>query len=283
MNTRNKISVIIPAHNESTVIGQTLCSLLADAEPGEFEIIVACNGCDDDTAGVVRLNCDHALVIEISEASKTAALNAGIQHASHDRVILLDADINLATASARKLAHSTAITGTDAAIGRMIVDLESASRTVRSFYRVWLEHPYLSKGKFAAAIALSREALERVHPLPQVIADDTYLKRSIPQNRITTVGDVHFIAKAPRTTKSLISVRSRVHRGNRQLSRLSAASPQATSDSLGLLQAIIKTPALWLHFPAYIYVELSSRARAMLKTAPIWERDLTTRSTSVGR
>jgi len=29
--------------------------------------------------------------------------------------------------------------------------------------------------------------------------------------------------------------------------------------------------------------ELSSRARAMLKTAPIWERDLTTRSTSVGR
>jgi cellulose synthase/poly-beta-1,6-N-acetylglucosamine synthase-like glycosyltransferase len=37
-------SVVIPAHNEAAVIGRCLSSILMDAEPGEFEVVVVCKG-----------------------------------------------------------------------------------------------------------------------------------------------------------------------------------------------------------------------------------------------
>ena len=46
-------TIIIPAHNEAAVIGQTLQGLLRQAGEGD-EVIVVCNGCSDDTAGVAR-------------------------------------------------------------------------------------------------------------------------------------------------------------------------------------------------------------------------------------
>ena len=48
------ISVIIPAHNEERVISRLLEALTLGHTPGELEIIVVCNGCSDDTAGVAR-------------------------------------------------------------------------------------------------------------------------------------------------------------------------------------------------------------------------------------
>ena len=43
------VSVIIPAHNEESVIGRCLAAMLEGAQPGELEIIVVCNGCSDRT------------------------------------------------------------------------------------------------------------------------------------------------------------------------------------------------------------------------------------------
>ena len=48
-----------------------------------------------------------------------------------------------------------------AAVGRMEIDLECASVFVRAFYRLWMLHPYLENGKFAAAVALSMACVER--------------------------------------------------------------------------------------------------------------------------
>ncbi|MGD9408165.1 MAG: glycosyltransferase, partial [Gammaproteobacteria bacterium] len=47
---RDLISVVIPAHDEEAVIQRTLGALLRSADPGEFEVIVVCNGCSDATA-----------------------------------------------------------------------------------------------------------------------------------------------------------------------------------------------------------------------------------------
>jgi glycosyltransferase involved in cell wall biosynthesis len=46
------ISIIIPAHNESSVIARTLKAMTDGAKPGELDVIVVCNGCSDDTAVV---------------------------------------------------------------------------------------------------------------------------------------------------------------------------------------------------------------------------------------
>lgn len=52
---RPKISIIVPAHNESAVIERTLTSLLSVRYPrSRIEIIVANDGSSDDTARKVR-------------------------------------------------------------------------------------------------------------------------------------------------------------------------------------------------------------------------------------
>ena len=53
VNIAGMISVIIPAHNEGKVIAAALKGLAAGAISGELEVIVVCNGCTDNTVGIV--------------------------------------------------------------------------------------------------------------------------------------------------------------------------------------------------------------------------------------
>ena len=66
-------SVVIPAHDEGKMIGQSLANLQRDADDADITVIP--NGCSDDTAYVAR--AAGVKVVEISTPSKAAALNAG--------------------------------------------------------------------------------------------------------------------------------------------------------------------------------------------------------------
>ncbi len=54
-------TVLIPAHNESALIGRTLAPLRGDAR---FRVIVVANGCNDATAAEARGALPTARVIE---------------------------------------------------------------------------------------------------------------------------------------------------------------------------------------------------------------------------
>lgn len=271
------IAVIIPACNEEAMIVGTLKSLLSEARPGEFEVSVVCNGCYDKTAQLARAAFAEVNVIELREASKTAAINAGLRSVNLPKIIMLDADIRISTAACRLLVSALDNLGTDAAIGHMEIDDQHCSRLVKAFYRVWERSPYLSNGKFAAAFAITKEAIDRIGELPDVIADDTYINRRVPGNRIAVVGGVSFTAEAPRELPTLIRVRSRVHRGNLQL-RQYALEPtaSATGRKLEFFRSILGKPSLWTAVPVYLAVIVASRVLA-LKQKSGWDRDATTR------
>lgn len=270
-------AVIIPACNEEAMIVGTLKTLLRGARPGEFEVTVVCNGCTDKTAQLARAAFTEVNVIELSEASKTAAINAGLRSVNLPKIILLDADIRITAEACRLLVSELDNPGTDAAIGHMEINDQHCSWLVRAFYRVWETHPYLSNGKFAAAFALTKEAIDRIGELPDVIADDTYIHRKIPPNRISVVSGVSFTADVPRELPTLIRVRSRVHRGNLQL-RQYALDPAtaATGGKFEFFRSILAKPSLWAATPVYLAVNVASRVLA-LKQKSGWQRDATTR------
>lgn len=99
------ISIVVPAHNESSVIGRTLGAWVNQADPGELEVIVVCNGCSDNTAEIARRFGRTVRVIESDVASKSHALNLGDAAAVGFPRIYADADIILTVGAIRALTH----------------------------------------------------------------------------------------------------------------------------------------------------------------------------------
>jgi glycosyltransferase involved in cell wall biosynthesis len=275
-------SVIIPAHNEEASIGLCLSTLLRNAKPNEFEVIVVCNGCSDETASAARAFGNMVRVVEIEVGSKIIALNLGNKAARFFPRLYLDADLELSTRAARALLAAATDPSCLAAIGRMETDVTQVPWLMRQYYAVWNRSGYLKNGKFGGAYALSESGTAHVGVLPPVINDDEYVRRRIPAEGIRVLAECSFRAQMPRTLRDLIAVRTRVHRGNRQLKELARASgsalpPQTQAKSVrGLLSTASRRPDLWVGITTYIVVNVIAKLRARARSAA-WGRDESTR------
>lgn len=275
-------SVIIPAHNEESSIGSCLTALLGAARPGEFEVIVVCNGCTDGTANAARAFGSMVRVIEIETGSKIIAVNLGNKAARYFPRLYLDADLELPTSAARALLAAAADPSCLAAIGRMETDVTQVPWLLRQYYAVWKRQAYLANGKFGGAYALSEAGCRRVGVLPPVINDDEYVRRRIPDDMVRVVEGCSFRAQMPRTMRDLLAVRTRVHRGNRQLRQLARASGSALPSRSqpqplrGLMATAWRRPDLWAGLLTYLAVNAVSKLRARRRGAG-WGRDESTR------
>ena len=100
-----KISIIIPAHNEEKRIGKTLDAYhvyfqkRADQKLLTFEFVVVLNGCTDDTYKVVhekQKQLHHITIIDLEAAGKGLAIESGFADAltrSNDLIGFVDADM----------------------------------------------------------------------------------------------------------------------------------------------------------------------------------------------
>ena len=103
------IAVLIPAHNESSAMIDTLNSIQAQLRPQDRFIVVADN-CSDNTAEIAEMN--GAEVIERNDLIKRGkgyALDFGLRHLSQnppDVVVIIDADCLLEANALSQLAAS---------------------------------------------------------------------------------------------------------------------------------------------------------------------------------
>ena len=93
------VSVVIAAYNEDKVIARTLEALTHSTYRGNYEVIVVNDGSSDRTLGLLleiaaRWNRDgrELRVLNQPNRGKWAALNNGIEYASSDVIVTLDAD-----------------------------------------------------------------------------------------------------------------------------------------------------------------------------------------------
>jgi glycosyltransferase involved in cell wall biosynthesis len=211
------ISVVVPAYDEADVIGRCLRTLLHGAAPGDFEVVVVCNGCTDDTAAVAKA-VPGVTVLETPVAGKVGALRLGERQVTTFPRIFLDADVRLDGVSAHRLA--VALEGGPAlvAVPRPELDDSASSTLVRRFHRAWTALPAVrAQLGGAGAYALGAEGRRRLGELPEVLADDGYVLRAFAPEQRAVVERARTVVALPRDVLSLVRRRSRVHTGNREL------------------------------------------------------------------
>jgi len=275
-----RATILIPAHNEAEVIGRTLWYLSRGLPLSQLRVVVIANGCTDATAARARAALPQATVIETDRPGKCHALNLGYAEAdTHAPIICLDADLDV-TAEAVAALIAPLATGTAlAACGQMDVDTSGVSAPVRAFYQGWRTNSYFARGKFGGLFALSPNGAARVFPLPEITADDEYIRRSFAPAEIAFVPASRFTARAPRTLASLIRVRRRSLRGAREVALMGKASPEKGS-ARRMIRRALTSPADLVPVAVFLAVSVCVRLSLLQErtaAAPLWERDLTTR------
>lgn len=132
--------MIIPAHNEASVIARTLAPLAPLAAAGKIEVVVVCNGCSDNTAAIAR-GFEGVTVLEIGRPSKSAALNAGDAAATKWPRLYLDADVQISQHAVRDVLTALEAGGPLAARPAVHFDLQDAHPLIHSYYRTRLRLP----------------------------------------------------------------------------------------------------------------------------------------------
>lgn len=85
------VSVIVPAYNEGVVLGDCIGSILNSGYP-RLEVIVVNDGSTDNTEEMMERFSDRAITITKENGGKGSALNAGIERASGEILMFVDAD-----------------------------------------------------------------------------------------------------------------------------------------------------------------------------------------------
>lgn len=277
---RAPFTVIVPAYNEEKVIARTLDHLVDgwehDARP---RIIVVCNGCRDRTADIAR-GFSQVEVVEITTASKTAAINAGLAQTNNFPVVVADADVRISTQALAALVEVLRQEGVMAASPSARFDTTRSSAPVRAYYRVWSTLAYLDSGVGGSGVyGLSQAGAQALGALPPVTGDDTYVRWFFPldQQRRLPAAESETLIEAPHRLSNLLACEARWQSGNRQLRAL---MPEPANDKIR--SGANPSPAI-PDVVTYYGVKLVGRLR-MIKsrftgTTNVWGRDVSSRET----
>lgn len=279
-------SIVIAAHNEETVIGRCLDTLLADAHPGEFDVTVVANGCSDRTAEVAGARAG-VRVLEVARPGKSNALNVGDIAADGFPRIYLDADINADTAVARALvgALGDAPDPPAAVVPRRELDLDGRPFLVRQYFAIHSRLPVYRDGLFGRGmIAVSERGRKRFEQFPDLVADDLFLDSQFATSEKRQVDTVATVVAAPLRTRDLVRRLVRVRRGNAAM-RSAGRTGQVDSDIRAadrmawFREVVVPNPRLAPAGVVYVGITVLSALLARRSSPQSgWERDESTRT-----
>jgi hypothetical protein len=281
MTSQPTATVIIPAHNEAALIERCLASILEHALPSEFEVIVACNACSDDTAERAAAFHPDVRVITTPIPSKFEAMAAADRVAQHFPRVYLDADAVIGTHALRRLVEITSTDERKAASPTCIFDDRRSSAAVRRYFRAFATLPVFNDAYVGGGVfALSAAAKEHLGEWPGDLPDDALVQRSFsPAERVQTADT--FAVQAPLTARQLVARGVRIRRLNVALehSRTDGGSTQAASiqHAMHLLgRRGSRLDALTL-IVMNGYINLKAAAERHLAKELRWNRDDSTR------
>ncbi|MGH8868270.1 MAG: glycosyltransferase [Actinomycetes bacterium] len=258
--------MVIPAHDEAAVVERCLRALLADARPGEFEVVVVANGCADDTAlraktAETLLPCD-VLVLELAVASKSAALRAGDGAVSVYPRLYVDADVVCPTASARALVDALKEPAAELAVPERVLDLTEVTRSARAYLRTWEGFPWVRVQPSGRGVyGLSHTGRRRLGGFPDVVADDYWVTTRFPEDAVRVVSEAPVTIPPAPSVRALVRARTRMFAGNLQLGSVPHPPPECGGRRSYLVRRVGR-PAAWPGLALYVGVTMLAKSRA---------------------
>ncbi len=272
-------TVIIPAHNEASVIQACLDSIVS--QEGVDTIIVACNGCHDNTADIVRQHYPDVICLDIDKPSKTNALNEAEKHIDSFPVFYLDADTVISPDTVSIITDYFIQNNVLLAAPTPRINTENSSWLVRQYYKIWINLPYIKDGVIGTcSFIMNEKGRKRFDKFPNIINDDGFVRCCFDSHERENIEGTSIHIKAPKTIFSLIKIKTRARLGNMQLeaSRLCARPKQANYSSSMKEKLLSKD---FIPTVVYIFIALIIRLRAKRQFKQIatyvWEKDLTSR------
>ncbi|WP_026874886.1 glycosyltransferase [Jiangella gansuensis] len=272
-------SIVVPAHNEERVLGRLLSALVADAAPGELDVVVVANGCSDATAEVAA-GFGGVRVVETPVPSKSGALRLGDAAAAGYPRLYVDADVVLRTADVRALTRALATPGVLAAGPVRQLPMDGVRWPVRWYYDVWQRLPAVRDELFGRGVVVLAEAGHaRLGEWGDVMADDLAVATAFDAAERVVVPDAVVEIRPPRTYADLLRRRVRAMTGN---ARLAAARPAGRrlprTGARTLARLVAADPRLAPKAALFLVTAVVARLRARRADPGTWLRDESSRT-----
>lgn len=219
-------------------------------------MIIVANGCQDST--VVCANCfKNAFeqrsiqfdVIETSLNSKTHAINMGEIKACFGNKVYLDADVTLSADAIQVICQALAV---DAPL---LVSPKVIFTSPESLFCRWhlyvFKHfpPMLDDVVGMGCYAVNAKGRLRWDQMPQLIADDAYVRSFFSKNERLLLDNIYFRTSFPEFGH-FFSVLERWHRGNIELNAIGRGFYDESLFRRRLV-ALMKKPGLIIFLPIY--------------------------------
>jgi len=276
-------TIIVPAHNEASVIESCLNSIVN--QTGVDHIIVPCNGCTDNTVEIVKNKFPTAVCLDIKKPSKTNALNVAEEKARELGVtypiFYIDADTQLSENCISKITQELSNSDTLLAAPTPIIDTSKSSWLVKKYYQIWVNLPYTKEGVIATcSYIITEKGRQRFEKFPAIINDDGYVRCHFKNSEISNITGTEIYIRAPQDIISLIKIKTRARLGNMELSRTKQCPVKEAKHYGNVMVSRLLSKEF---IPASFYIAIATilRVRSKLQLKQLqnykWEKDLSSR------
>jgi glycosyltransferase involved in cell wall biosynthesis len=261
-----QLGVVIPAHNEASVIEGCLAALLqSGTSTPSVKVVVAANGCNDHTVTLAQ-SFEGAFsargwlldVLDIPVAGKIGALNVAERSVSGLPRIYLDADVQV---EPDLICQTAAVLSSDAPVyvsGKMTV-IPPKSLVSRLYLLAWMKTGFMrGVAQGAGVYAVNVAGRRKWRDLPQIISDDTYVRTLFaPSERVEVLAKYHW--PLPEGFGNLVKARARQDAGMRELYEKFPAQLANESKPRNEVWSVLVTnpPAFFV----YVCVRLAARLK----------------------
>lgn len=277
-------SVIVPAHNEASVIEDCLNSIIN--QKGIDHIIVPCNGCTDNTVSIVKEKFPSVICLDIEKPSKTNALNVAEEKAKELGVsypiFYIDADTRLSENCILHIIDKMKSSEILLSAPTPIIDTSKSSWLVKKYYQVWTKLPYIKEGVIATcSFIISEEGRKRFVRFADVIGDDGFVRCHFKNSEISNIEGAEVYITAPKDIFSLIKIKTRARLGNMELVATKQCPVQEAKNYGNVMKSRLFSREV-LPTAIYILIALIIRIRANRQFKKIadyqWETDNSSRN-----